>query len=83
MSRHPIIGVKPPPVAQRPTCPQCGKVWRLRWNTNRQTYIGEDGREVIKFEGSTREWTGYDTYGPFCRLRCAADYGVAAQQRGE
>jgi len=82
MSAHPIIGAKPPAIAERPMCPNCHKALRLRWRTNWQSYQDEQGRESFQLDGAaTREWLGYEAYGPFCRLRCAAKYGIQAHAK--
>lgn len=70
----------PPPVSERPRCPNCDKPLQpaMTW----------ESRRVLDAAGFTLRrmnyrWTGnYSAYGAFCTLRCCESFANAAYRAG-
>ena len=70
--RAPIAGPKPPAVAERPICANCGQPLKPEifnhWE-KRETELGHTT------EITHRYWTGdYVRYGYFCTMRCGVQW---------
>ncbi len=77
MSSHNFApGKRPPPLEDRPRCAYCGA----------PLLPHVVGGHVVDHDTGARapkEWTGfYKSYGPFCGLRCAAQFAKAAYAAG-
>lgn len=69
----PFVGPAPPPVGQRPRCPNCRTELRP-WIKTEERRV-QTGQE-FRMKAISRSWStlGWRAYGHFCSLRCACDY---------
>jgi hypothetical protein len=80
----------PPPVSERPTCPNCGERLQPRmWSetVRRDRPRADIGERMVSggydYVIVSKEWQGdYHSYGAFCTLRCAAAFANAAHKAG-
>jgi hypothetical protein len=69
-------GGEPPPRAERPLCPSCGKPLRP-WIDVETTFVGT-GAHIIT---TGRRWSKrYHAYGAFCTLACCERYANKAYE---
>ena len=68
----------PPPIGERPKCPNCHKRLRPRWVEVSKTGNPREGWVThVRWEGH------WHAYGHFCTLRCGCEYANRTISRGK